>query len=77
MELYLSNLEDYLKSREENLSIEEIREILNQLNVIFKEMNEENIIYKDFKPEKILINLKPINKTIILYQIIVHSKQQI
>ena len=65
MELYLSNLEDYLKSREENLSIEEIREILNQLNKIFKEMNKENIIYKDIKPEKILINLKPINKTII------------
>ena len=47
MDLCLSNLEDYLKIREENLSIEEIREILNQLNVIFKEMNEENIIYKE------------------------------
>ena len=62
MDLYISNMEEYLKIRKDNLSIEEIRDILNQLNENFIKMNDKNIINKNIKPENILIDLKKINK---------------
>ncbi len=65
MDLCLCNMEEYIKMRKNNLSIEEIRELLNQLNKIFKTMNEQNIIHRDIKPENILIDLKEINKCVI------------
>ena len=55
-------MKEYLNMRKDNLSIEEIKEILIQLNKSIKMMNEKNIIYKDIKPENVLIYLKNINK---------------
>ena len=62
MELCILNLDEYMKIRNEPLSIEEIKEILYQLNNILKTMNEKNIIHKDLKPSNILISLEKINK---------------
>ena len=62
MDLYISNMDEYLKIRKDTFSIEEIREILNQLNENFKKMNDKNIINKNIKPENILIDLQKINK---------------
>ncbi len=59
---YLCNLEKYLKVRKDNLSIEEIRKILIELNKDLKRISEKNIIFTDLKPENILINLEKINK---------------
>ena len=61
MDLYSFNLENYLKIRDKPLSINEIKEILLQLNKIFKKLNEENIIYGNLKLSNILINLDEIN----------------
>jgi len=62
MELCIFNLEEYLKIRNEPLSIDEIKEILFQLNKILKIMKEKNIIHKDLKLSNILISLEKINK---------------
>ena len=66
LELCYLNIEEYLKNRNEGLSIEEIREILLDLNKGFKEMNENKIIHRDIKASNILISLNKlkINKTI-------------
>ena len=61
-DLCLCNMEEYLNMRKDNLTIEEIREILNKLNYNLKTMNNKNIFYRDFKPKNILINLEKINK---------------
>ena len=61
-DFYLCNLEKYLKVRKDNLSIEEIRKILIELNKDLKRISEKNIIFTDLKPENILINLEKINK---------------
>ena len=61
-DLFLCNMKEYLNMRKDDLSIEEIKEILIQLNKSIKMMNEKNIIYKDIKPENVLIYLKNINK---------------
>ena len=60
MDLYSYNLENYLKIRDKPLSINEIKEILLQLNKIFKKLNKENIIYGNLKLSNILINLDEI-----------------
>ena len=62
MELCIFNLDEYMKIRNEPLSIEEIKEILYQLNNILKTMKEKNIIHTDLKPSNILISLEKINK---------------
>ena len=62
MELCIFNLEEYMKIRNEPLSIDEIKEILFQLNKILKIMKEKNIIHKDLKLSNILISLEKINK---------------
>ena len=41
MDLCEYNLEDYIKRREDSITINEIKEILNQLNNTFKIMNKE------------------------------------
>ena len=58
-------LEEYIKKRKNNLSIEEIKEILLDLNKGLKEINDNNIIHKDLKPSNILlsINKSRIDKT--------------
>ena len=66
MDLCLCNLEEYIKMRKDNLSIEEIREILIQLNESLKLMIKEDIIYRDLKPQNILINLEKINKKCVI-----------
>ena len=62
MELCEYNLENYIKKREDLISINEIKEILIQLNKIIKKMNEENIIHRDLKLSNILISVNKINK---------------
>ncbi len=66
MDLCLCNLEEYIKMRKDNLSIEEIREILIQLNESLKLMIKEDIIYRDLKPQNILINLEKINEKCVI-----------
>ena len=58
-------LEEYIKKRKNNLSIEEIKEILLDLNKGLKEINDNNIIHRDLKPSNILlsINKSRIDKT--------------
>ncbi len=50
-------LEEYIKKRKNNLSIEEIKEILLDLNKGLKEINDNNIIHRDLKPSNILLSL--------------------
>ncbi len=63
MDLCIINLDEYLKMRENKLSIEEIKDILIQLNNTFKLLSNENIIHRDLKPSNILLSLDQINKT--------------
>ena len=67
MELCECNLDDYLKKRENKISINELREILIQLNNTFKIRREKKIIYKDFKPQNILISLNKLDKCLIKF----------
>ncbi len=53
MELCDCNLAQIINEKKGN--IEEIKEILTQLNNVFKIMYRNNIIHKDIKPENILI----------------------
>ena len=62
MDLCACNLADYVKIRETPLSIDEIRQILIQLNNIFKIMINNNIVHTDLKPSNILIYLDRIDK---------------
>ena len=61
MELCLLNLEEFMKIRNEGLSIEEIKEILFQINLILKKMIEKEIFHGNIKLSNILISLKKIN----------------
>lgn len=65
MELCLCNLEEYIKMKENGLSINEIKHILNQLNKTFKIMLKENIILKNLKSNNILISLDKLDENII------------
>ena len=62
MDLCAYNLTDYVKIRETPLSIDEIRQILIQLNNIFKIMINNNIVHTDLKTSNILIYLDRIDK---------------
>ena len=57
MEYCPLNLEDYLKIRENNLSIDEIRQMLKQINNIFEKINESNLTIRDIKVTNLLITL--------------------
>ena len=65
MELCEYNLENYIKKREDLISINEIREILIQLNNTFKIMLKENIIHGDLKLNNILISFNKLDKCLI------------
>ena len=65
MELCEYNLEDYIKKREDLISINEIREILIQLNNTFKIMLKEKIIHGDLKLNNILISFNKLDKCLI------------
>ena len=56
MDLCICNLEEYLKIREECLSINEIFEVLNQLNNTFKLLKEIEIMKKIKTENNVLIN---------------------
>ena len=60
MELCDYNLEQIIK--EKKLSVKEIKEILEQLNNVFKLMYDNGIIHRDIKPENILIKKLENNK---------------
>ena len=55
MELCL-NLDEYLKIRNEGLSIEELKYILIELNKMFKKMHDNNIYHKNLNLSNILIS---------------------
>ena len=65
MDLCIINLEDYIKSRENEITINEIKEVLIQLNNVFKIMNNKKIIHRDLKPSNILISLDRLDKCLI------------
>ena len=65
MDLCINNLEDYIKNRENPITIKEIKEVLIQLNNVFKIMNDKKIIHRDLKPSNILISLDRLDKCII------------
>ena len=65
MELCYCNLEEYIIKRENNLSINEIKEVLIQLNNSFKIIEKEKLIYKDLKPSNILISINKLDKCLI------------
>ena len=58
LELCYMTLEEYIKERKDNLSIDEIREVLLELNKCLKEMKEKNILHRDLKPSNILSKVK-------------------
>ena len=60
MELCDGNLNQIIKDKK--LNIKEIKEILEQLNKVFKLMYDNNIIHRDIKPENILIKKLDNNK---------------
>ena len=64
MELCLINLEEYIKIKNKGLSIEEIKEILHQINIILKNMQNKNINL-NIKLSNILITIDKINRIII------------
>ena len=65
MELCEYNLENYIKKREDLISINEIREILIQLNNTFKIILKEKIIHGDLKLNNILISFNKLDKYLI------------
>ena len=58
----LFNLQNYLELKNENLTTEEIKSVLLQLNITFKKMKELNIIHRDIKPSNILLNIDKLDK---------------
>ena len=64
MELCLVNLEEYMKIKNKGLSIEEIKEILYQINIILKNMEDKDINI-NLKLSNILITIDKINRIII------------
>ncbi len=58
----LFNLQTYLELKNENLTIEEIKSVLLQLNNTFKKMKELGIIHRDIKPSNILLNIDKLDK---------------
>jgi len=56
------DLEKYMENRNKSLNIEEIREIFNGLNIVFKEMHKQNISHRDLKLKNLLVKYKDNNK---------------
>jgi len=56
------DLEKYMKNRNKSLNVEEIREIFNGLNIVFKEMYKQKIIHRDLKLKNLLVKYKDNNK---------------
>ena len=65
MELCEYNLGEYIKIKNKQITINEIKLILNQLNNVFKIMNNKKIIHRDLKPSNILISLDRLDKCLI------------
>jgi len=65
MELCEYNLDNYIKKREDLISINEIRELLIQINNTFKIMLNKNIIHGDLKLNNILISFNKLDKCLI------------
>ena len=61
-EFYFMNLEDYLKIRQENISIDEIKQILLQLKPYFNLLRENNFVYKNLKLSNIILTNNSIDK---------------
>ena len=57
------DLEKYMKNRNKSLNVEEIRKIINGLNIVFKEMHKQNIIHRDLKLRNLLVKYKDNNKS--------------
>ena len=57
LELCYMSLEEYIKERKDNLSIEKTKEVLLEKNKCLKEMKEKNILHRDLKPSNILLSL--------------------
>ena len=64
MDLCEYNLEDYIKRRKKPITINEIREIFNQLNNVFKIKLNEKIIHRNLKLNKIFYNIIIVNNYI-------------
>ena len=63
MDLCSIDLNNYLLSRDKPLSINEVKEILFQLNNIFKKLNEVNQMnIINIEISNILLNLNEVNK---------------
>ena len=65
MDLCINNLEDYIKNRENEFSINEIKEILNQINNNLKKIQNEKYIYKSLKLSNLLISINQIDRILI------------
>ena len=63
MELCDTDLHNYLYSRQNGFSTEEIRKILTQLNTVFKIMHSYNIMHRDLKLKNIMITFLNKQKT--------------
>ena len=59
------NLEDYILKRESPVSINEIKQVLLQLNNVFKIINTRKIIHKNLTPSNILISIDRLDKLLI------------
>jgi len=60
------NLEDYLNYEINTINLNEIKEILNQLNKVFKKMYENQIINEYLSTKKIFISFNRLDKSLII-----------
>ena len=67
MDLCFCNLEDYIKMRKDELSINEIQNILIQLNGILNNYINKKICLLDLKPSNILLSIDSLDKKSIKY----------
>ena len=67
MDLCVCNLNDFIKMRKDELSINEIQKLLIQLNDILKNYIKKNIILLDLKPSNILLSIDSLDKKSIKY----------
>ena len=65
MEYCILNLEDYIQMNEKGLEPKEVKEILLQLNNVFKLMNNQKIIHSKLSLTNILLKIQSLNKIII------------
>ena len=65
MDLYEYNLEDYIKIREDSISVNEVRDVLIQLNKTFKIILKENITHINLDPKNILISVNKLDRCLI------------